>query len=199
MSNIRPRATAAALVGTGLATLVVASPAAAHPGTGFGGLADGAAHPFTGLDHLLAMLMVGVLAVLGSRRSQGWRLPTAFIAGMGAGIAAGAAGWTFGGTEAVIAASLVVLGLAVAVARRFRTRSTLAALVAMGAAHGHAHGLEAPAAGSGRYIAGILLATAILHLAGAGAGSMLRGTPAVRVGVGATVAAFGLLLLGAGG
>jgi urease accessory protein len=196
MSITRLRTAAAAFLGASLATLAVTLPAGAHAGEAFGGLADGASHPFSGIDHLLAMVMVGVLVVVGPGRALGWRLPAAFLAGMAGGIVAGLADLRLGATELFVAGSLVVLGAGVAAARRFRGRWSLALVMVMGAAHGHAHGVEAPVtANSGRYVAGVLLASAVLHAAGAGAGGALRRAPATRVGIGTTVATAGLLLL----
>jgi urease accessory protein len=117
-----------------------------HPGHGIaeagGGFVDGLFHPLTGIDHLVALLLVGLCAGL-VKPAQVWLLPTAFLAAMAAGFAAGAgAGASF--AEAMIAASLIAFGLVAAL--RVRTKAALGLLVAMafGYPHGVAHGIEVP-------------------------------------------------------
>ena len=73
------------------AVLLVAEPAAAHTGRGTG-VVDGVLHPLTGLDHLLAMVAVGVLAVLAVPRGRVWTAPAAFLGGMIVGGVAGMVG-----------------------------------------------------------------------------------------------------------
>ncbi len=137
------------------------------------GFVQGFLHPLGGLDHLLAMVLVGLLAVqLGGRAIVA--LPAAFLALMAAGGAAGLAGLALPFVELGIAASVVALGAALAFA--VRAPVAAAALVVGGFAlfHGFAHGAELPAgAGASAYAAGFLLATALLHAAGVGLGVML--------------------------
>lgn len=170
--------------------------ALAHPGHE-GGLAGGLLHPLLGLDHLLAMLAVGVLAA----RSEGrgiWLIPAAFLGAMLVGSLAAAAGLPLPGVEAGIVASVVVLGLLI-VARPAAVRGWGTAAVSLFAFfHGHAHAAEM-AAGSSLvpYAAGFLLSTALLHLAGALAAIALKHawrTQALQV-VGAAIVACGALLL----
>ena len=153
---------------TVLALLLAAgcSAAMAHPGHPEGFLAA-VAHPWLGWDHLLAMVLVGVLAA-GYSGLKGLALPVAFVASL-----AVAAAWaSLGGgsafvpyVESAILASLLVLGGLVAARRQF-SLPLLAALVAvLGFSHGFAHGLEL-SAGQGLALAGMALSTAVLHAAG---------------------------------
>lgn len=183
-----------------LAAAVVAGAAEAHTfGMSAAGFSAGLAHPLLGLDHLLAMLAVGLWATQLAERDGGaaalWLVPVAFIAMMGVG---GLLGMTAAGlpdVELGIIGSLVVLGLLVAAAPHLPVWA--GALVAGGFAlfHGHAHGVEAPeAASAALYAAGILLTTAFLHGVGIGLGLLLsEGRPrlAARFG-GAGIAAAGV-------
>jgi urease accessory protein len=144
--------------------LTFASPAFAHTGHGeVAGFMAGLAHPVFGLDHLLAMVTVGLWAgLVGGRSLFVW--PASFVGAMLVGGALAMNGVMLPGVELVIAASVVALGLAVAL--RLKPQIVLgAALIALfGLAHGHAHGLEAPGTGSGfAYAVGFVLATAALH------------------------------------
>ena len=164
------------------------------PGTG---LAAGFAHPFGGLDHLLAMVAVGLWAVeLGGRAV--WQVPATFVAVMIAGALAGMSGVPLPSAEVGIAASLLVLGALVATAARLPAMLGTALVAVFALFHGHAHGSEMPATVSaGLYGLGFALATAGLHGIGIGLGLWLRGTAArwtVRVG-GAGIAAAGLAML----
>lgn len=197
MTTIRRTLTALAL---GLAGLVAtAAPAAAHPGhdASLGGWGDGLSHPVLGPDHLAAMVAVGILAAVAVRRLAVWTIPAAFLTGMVAGGAVGLGGWALGTVETIIAASVVALGVLIAAGSRLPLGAWLLPAVGIaGFAHGNAHGLEAPAAANPvAYVAGFLLATAALHAAGALAGVAMRRVELGRVVGGATVAAFGAVLL----
>lgn len=140
-----------------------ASPAFAHTGHEVAGFVSGLAHPVFGLDHLLAMLTVGLWAGLAGGRSL-WAWPVAFVGSMLLGGALAMSGVMLPGVELVIGVSVVTLGIAVTAG--FKPQLVLgAALIALfGLAHGYAHGLEAPGVGSGfTYVAGYVLATAALH------------------------------------
>jgi urease accessory protein len=171
-----------------------ASPAFAHVGDHAGGLASGLSHPFTGLDHMLAMVAVGLWASQLGQRAM-WLLPAMFVTVMAAGAVMGASGIALPWVELGILASVVVLGAAVA----FRMQMSVglgAALVAVFAVfHGHAHGTELPAAGSALlYGLGFMAATATLHAIGVGIGTLVR-QPLVMRTAGGAIAAAGLLLL----
>lgn len=162
------------------------------------GLAHGFLHPVSGIDHVLAMVAVGVLAAQLGRRAL-WALPLAFVSMMAAGGAIGMAGIALPFTEAAIALSIVALGAAIAFGLRLPLVATMAAVGLFAIFHGHAHGAEMPETASGlAYGAGFVLATAMLHLGGIGVGLAL-GRPgfatATRVAGGVTALA-GLALLG---
>jgi urease accessory protein len=147
--------------------LLLPATALAHTGAGAThGLAHGFAHPLAGADHLLAMLAVGIWAAQrGGERV--WLLPLAFVATMIVGFAAGAAGIGLPGVELMIVASVVTLGVLVALASRTPAVAAAAIVGAFALFHGHAHGTEMAAGVSGlAYGAGFAMATALLHVAG---------------------------------
>jgi urease accessory protein len=130
------------------------------------GFADGLLHPLNGLDHLLAMIAVGLLAAhLGGRALL--LVPLTFVSLMAAGGAIGFAEIRVPYVELLIAASVVVLGALVA----FRANVPLAAAMLIAGFfaifHGHAHGAELPDGESPfPYAAGFLISTGLLHIAG---------------------------------
>ena len=181
----------------GAALLVAPGPAWAHPGhDGAPGFASGFAHPFTGIDHLGAMLLVGLWTGLLLRQSRAmWALPAAFLAAMLAGFAlAGTIGG--GAAEPLIVLSLLALGGAVALRARAPLPFALAAVMLFGFAHGQAHGLETPAgAFPALFAAGFLVATGVLQGAGLWCARVLP-APVLRA-IGAAGAGLGLVLAGA--
>jgi urease accessory protein len=161
------------------------SPALAHPGhdvPGSGAVA-GLLHPILGLDHLLAMLTVGLLsAQLGGRAI--WVVPGSFITCMIVGGLAGMAKWDLPAIELGIAGSIIVLGLAVAVDRRFPLAIPMACAGLFGFLHGHAHGTEMPGINSPMlYALGFIVATAGLHLAGVLIGQSVRKSTRGTIGL----------------
>jgi urease accessory protein len=147
----------------GLAAGVLPDPATAHTGSGTTtSFLAGLEHPFTGLDHLLAMIAVGVWAgLIGGRATWVW--PAAFVATMAAGGILGANGCAMPAVELAIAASLVALGLLIAGTRRLSVRAGATVVALFALAHGHAHGAEATSSNLMTYGAGLLVATAALH------------------------------------
>lgn len=182
------------LIGATLAAF--AATAAAHTGHATASLMDGLFHPL-GLDHLLAMLGVGVWSVAAlpvRRRLFG---PLVFMSAMLAGALAGASGLALPMVELGIAASVALFG-AMLVAPHVLPASFGLAVVAIAASlHGLAHGAELPDAASfSGYAVGFLLATALLHAAGLGLGNlMLRLQSWVWRFAGAGLGAAGLLLI----
>lgn len=173
------------------ALIALPFPAMAHGLHDTGTLWAGAAHPVGGADHLLAMLAVGLLAAQMTGRAV-WALPGAFVAAMLAGGIAGAGGLPFPGVEPMILASVMVLGVLVALALRPGLPALVAMVALFGVAHGWAHGAEGPAAGLVPYALGFAGATALLHLSGIALGRLL---PALALrGLGAGTAAAGLAL-----
>ncbi|MES2878077.1 MAG: HupE/UreJ family protein [Pseudomonadota bacterium] len=159
-----------------IAACALSTGARAHIGTEIGlhfeiGLLDGLLHPLTGLDHLAAMLAVGLWSALTARRL--WTAPLAFAAMLLAGALLGLSGVELPAVEPMIAASLLVLGLLVA--SRTRLPAGLAAALVGGFAvfHGVAHGTELAGA-SWAPLAGLLITTVMLHGAGLGLGLVLR-------------------------
>ena len=193
-----PRSTrlAAAVGGALVGLFLVAQPAYAHTGLPTNGLVDGILHPLEGVDHLLAMVAVGVLAVAAKDRRIAWLTPIGFIAGMLVGGAIGLAGVEIAHVETVIALSVVVLGIGV-VAITQRAGMWLPVVAAtFGSVHGFAHGGEQPAGSSaGLYVAGFVVVTAGLHLSGTALGLALRRAAVLRVAGGALVSSAGVALL----
>jgi urease accessory protein len=144
-----------------------AAPALAHPATPghIHSFADGLLHPLSGADHVFAMASVGLWgAMVGGRAIWVW--PASFIVAMLAGFAAALLGLQAPIAESAISASIVVLGLLIAV----RVNAPLvlgAAIVELFAFfHGHVHGTEATAANVFAYAAGLTFSTGLLHAAG---------------------------------
>jgi urease accessory protein len=161
------------------------------------GAVQGFAHPFSGLDHILAMVAVGLWAAQIGRRAL-WLLPLAFPLAMAAGGLLGMGGVAVPGIETGIGASVAVLGLLIALAARPALPIAIALVALFAVFHGHAHGTELPVAASpALYGLGFVAATTVLHLIGLGIGQILqlpRGQLLVRAG-GAGIAAAGVILL----
>lgn len=178
--------------------LLAAAPALAHVQQGqAAGFLTGLAHPVSGLDHVLAMVAVGLWgAQLG--RPAIWLLPVTFPMMMALGGFLGLVGIPLPGVEPGIALSALALGLVVAASWRppLAVAALLVAFFAM--FHGHAHGTELPEGQSGLgYSMGFVVATGLLHLGGIAIGVIHR-WPAGRVVLrllGAAVAAAGLSFL----
>lgn len=168
-------------------------PAIAHAHTGIGGASGfvaGILHPISGIDHLLVMVSVGLLAGIAGGRAR-WALPLGFVTAMLAGAGLALAGGSLPLVETVIAASVVVLGALAALRFGLPMAAILAVVAFFAVFHGFAHGQEAPVGGAIlAYIAGFTVATALLHAAGVG---LARVAPnAVRI------AGAGALILGVG-
>jgi urease accessory protein len=165
----------------GVLLLTASSVALAHTESGQAtGFLTGLLHPVSGLDHVLAMVAVGLWgAQLGAPAI--WLLPVTFPMVMALGGVLGLLGMPLPGVELGIAASAVLLGAAVMTERR---PPLLAAVVLVGffaVFHGHAHGTELPPGQSGLlYSLGFVVATGCLHAIGIAIGSVHR-WPAGRV------------------
>ena len=183
-----------------LAFALLALPfSSAHAHTGLEhavSFASGFKHPFTGLDHMLAMVAVGLWAGLNGGRAL-WVWPVAFVGVMVLGGALGISGFAVPMVEAGILASVVVLGLLVLAAAQLPVAAGAILVAAFALLHGHAHGAELPGdAAAITYAAGFAIATAILHAIGIGVSRMAanaNGRLLVR-GAGALVAAAGVAL-----
>lgn len=178
--------------------LLCAPTAFAHPQKGDAvGFLTGFRHPISGLDHVLAMVAVGLWgAQLG--RPAIWLLPVAFPMVMATGGMLGLMGVPLPGTEYGIALSAIMLGAAVMLEVR-PPLAVAAILVSVFAIfHGHAHGTELPAGQSALlYSMGFVIATGCLHAVGIGIGTVHRsgwGQKALRV-AGSLVAVGGVFFL----
>jgi urease accessory protein len=156
------------------------------------GAAAGFAHPFSGFDHLLAMVAVGLWASSLGGVAR-WAVPSSFIAIMTLGAALGANGLALPAVEPMIALSVVALGVMVALSVRVPTAAAAAMVAVFGLFHGFAHGAEMPAMAQPiAYGLGFVAATALLHGVGLALGASLpRLAPArtLRLAGGAIAAA----------
>lgn len=217
MNRIAPRLAAASLaqarinvvtimVVTIVAAAMIAIPtvASAHPGhEGTPGLVHGFLHPLGGLDHILAMVAVGLFAArLGGRAL--WLVPASFVVTMAVAGIAGMTGFALPYVEAGIALSILVLGAAIALEWTMPVAAAMGLVAFFAVFHGHAHGAEMPQTMSGlAYGMGFVAATAALHALGIGLGLVIgrSGETASRrilqIGGGAAALAGAALLAGA--
>jgi urease accessory protein len=187
----------ARLVLTATATLWPCAAWAHTEGGRAEGLLAGLHHPVSGLDHVLAMVAVGLWgAQLGAPAL--WLLPVTFPMVMAFGGMLGLLGARLPGVEVAIAVSGIALGLAVLVEWRRRVWAAAALVGFFAVFHGHAHGAELPAGASGLlYSVGFVVATGTLHAVGIGVGVVHRwawGRVALRA-AGAVIAAAGVFFL----
>lgn len=162
-----------------------------------GGFLTGIQHPISGLDHVIAMLAVGLWgAQLGAPAV--WLLPVVFPMMMACGGCLGLMGIPLPGVEVGIAISAVVLGLMVLVEAKLKIQLALVIVAFFAIFHGHAHGTELPAGQSGLlYSIGFVAATGCLHGLGIAVGLIHRwqfGKLALR-GAGSFVCAGGMYFL----
>lgn len=179
--------------------LFVTTPALAHVDVShtLTGFAAGLSHPLFGLDHLLAMLAVGLWAAQSKPRAR-WVLPLVFPSMMVLGALSGMAGIAVQGIETGIAGSVAILGLLIAFAVRLPVWASGLTVSVFALLHGFAHGAEMPGNASVLgYGSGFLIATLLLHLTGLALGLFVKSQTAdraVRV-IGAAVATVGVFLL----
>jgi urease accessory protein len=157
---------------------------------------SGLAHPLGGLDHILAMVAVGLWAAQRGGRAL-WIAPVTFVSVMAIGAGLGIAGFSLPLVAQGILASVLVLGVLIAAAVRLPLMASILLIGLFALFHGHAHGTEmAPAISSLIYGLGFMIATAALHAAGIGLGLAARQAGsglAIRYAGGA-IAACGLAL-----
>lgn len=181
-----------------VALTALAMPAAAHvEAARTAGFLSGLAHPVSGLDHVFAMVAVGLWgAQLGAPAI--WLLPVTFPIVMAAGGLLGLMGIPLPGVEIGIAVSAILLGAAVMTERRLPMYAAAALVGLFAVFHGHAHGTELPSGQSGLlYSLGFVVATGCLHAIGIAVGAIHR-WPAGRVGLriaGGVVGLGGLVFL----
>ncbi len=156
-----------------------ALPLAAHPAVfhaqGMGAAAEsGFVHPFTGLDHLLVMVAVGLWAVQIGGRAL-WYLPCSFVGAMMLGGCLGLSSSHAGLVEHGVLASLILLGTALGMAWRPPLSITIPGVAMAGLCHGYAHGSEMPSGiMPSLFLMGMIVATSLLHLLGIVAGTTLQ-------------------------
>jgi urease accessory protein len=196
MSLHVPRALTAAIV-----SVALTQPALAHEQAGVaGGLVSGLLHPITGIDHLIAMVAVGIWgAQLGAPAI--WILPITFPLIMAVGGVLGVLHVPLPMPEVMIAISAVILGVAVAARLRLPFPAAAFVVAIFAIFHGHAHGAELPrAANALAYGVGFVTATGLLHLFGIAIGTLTRWPVGERViqGLGASIAGIGCYFLAQG-
>jgi urease accessory protein len=151
--------------------LSLSGTALAHTGHGdTSGFVHGFGHPLGGVDHVLAMVAIGLYATFLGGRAL-WLVPATFVVVMALAGAFTAAGYIVPHAEAGIALSVIVLGLAVALRVSLPVLAAIMLAGVFAIFHGHAHGAEMPSDVSGlAYAAGFMLATALLHGVGIAVG-----------------------------
>ena len=194
---------ASRLLKLGAVLAVLPAVASAHPGHDGGhdltwDFFGGFAHPLGGLDHLLAMIAVGLWAAQVGGRAR-WLVPATFVGVMTLAAAFGPQLMAPAGFEQMIAASLLVFGLMVAMAKRLPLSAGLGLTALFAAFHGFAHGAEIPANSDGlSYGLGFVAATVLLHGAGLTLGQLtVRQSSWFAKTAGAGIATVGVFMLAA--
>jgi len=153
-----------------MAVIASSAPAFAHLDPAeHGSLMAGISHPLSGLDHILVMVAVGLWAAQIGGRAL-WAVPGAFVSTMAIGFVLTIGSVELPFVEPAILASVVALGLLVAMAVRMQTVACAAVVGVFALFHGYAHGGELGAAGALPFSIGFVIATALLHVAGIGLG-----------------------------
>lgn len=172
--------------------LLAALPLAAFAHTGHGDhtFIDGFTHPFLGLDHLLAMLMVGIWSVLNARSNKVWLAPATFVSLLAVGAFLGQHGIVVPQLEPLVAASVLVLGVMLTLPFSLGLTAALAVIGGFAVFHGMAHGGELEQGSA--IMTGIVLGSALLHGLGMTlAHFVLRRRPHLALRVGQLVAVIG--------
>jgi urease accessory protein len=181
-----------------LSLLMLPTSLFAHTSHGTFGFSSGFTHPVLGLDHLLAVLSVGMLsAQMGGRAI--WTIPATFVGFMLVGGILGMIGVPFFSVEIGIAVSVLVLGLAIAADKKIPVLLAMAGVGFFALFHGHAHGEEMPSSAQPiLYALGFILGSTLIHLAGVAIGWVAtripRATNILRFG-GALIALLGFFFL----
>lgn len=147
-------------------TFFLSLPAQAHELHSTGGFISGFNHPVLGFDHMLAMICVGILSTkLGGRAI--WTVPTVFVLFMLFGGIVGLLALPIPFVEFGIAASVLLLGLALAIDRKLPQWLVMAFVATFAIFHGHAHGVEMPQlAEPALYVLGFICGTSAIHIVG---------------------------------
>jgi urease accessory protein len=181
--------------GSAAALVALATPALAHTGTEphMHGFIAGLAHPLGGLDHMLAMVAVGIWSALVAGRRV-WIVPASFVAAMLAGAGLARAGIALPAAETAIAMSVVALGTMIAAGVNLPIGAGAALIALFAVFHGYAHGNEATGTVVG-YMAGFAVMTTVLHVTGIGLGKAIVVVPNASRLLGAGIVASGAYLV----
>ncbi len=170
-------------IGLGIAFSALPAAAFAHPGHGVEGFADGFVHPLQGLDHLIAMVAVGLIAAKIGGRAL-WEVPVAFLSMMTLGGCLGMQGAVLPFAETGILFSVAVFGLALLFDWKVSAVAAVAISGLFAVFHGYLHGIEMVAGTRwAAYASGFILSTALLIFAGIGLGIGIGRISAVREAV----------------
>jgi urease accessory protein len=182
-------------IGATAALAALATPAFAHTGTEphVHGFVAGLIHPLGGLDHLLAMIAVGIWSSLATGRRV-WIVPAIFVAAMLAGAGLARSGVALPGGETAIAISVVALGALIAAGVRLPVGVGAALVASFAVFHGYAHGIEATGPVFGT-MAGFAITTAALHATGIVLGRTIAVAPLAPRVLGAGIVASGAYLV----
>ena len=172
---------------------IYSSLALAHPGHGSGFLA-GFIHPFTGWDHLLVMVSLGLWTGSNTEKSK-IKLLSIFIILMAVGAMTGAAGITFSWLETSLTASLIAMGVILAMTSKFSSRTQLGLVALFGLLHGMAHGQELSSKFGVITLLGMLIASVLLQLLGAFLGTKSFASKKSKSILGFTMVGLGVLNL----
>ncbi|MDD1780701.1 HupE/UreJ family protein [Enterovibrio sp. ZSDZ35] len=191
--------------GLQFATILLSSmplAAFAHTGHGESGLLAGLLHPITGLDHFLALLAIGIWAVLlknGGRKNAALQVPVAFLLALLFGASMALWGASIPMVETGIATSVLLLGLLLVAGKSLPLLATLPITVSFALVHGFAHGTEMPlSVNIAAYLFGFLLSSAMLILCGSVFATVMlkaKQTKAVVPISGGAIALSGMMLL----
>jgi urease accessory protein len=156
----------------GMTLTLISGLAIAHPSHGNIGFSDGFFHPFSGWDHLLVMLSVGMLAARSGGNAR-WKFPLTFLLVMTLGAAIGMSGINFSWLETAIAASVLAMGFVLCLSLQLPTKSTLVLIAVFALLHGISHGVAFQHGATP--LLGMLIASGLLHGLG-----LLSGLMSVR-------------------
>lgn len=156
-----------------LFALAASGVAQAHTGHGTESLMEGLSHPL-GLDHLLAMLAVGLWSAKHLSMRDAWQGPATFMTALFFSAVLGHSGFAASWMETAIAGSVVLFGLMLVGQQAFGKLTGLTLIATAAALHGLAHGAETPDSGFVTYAIGFMVTTACLHISGLSLGLAIQ-------------------------
>lgn len=150
-------------IALGMGTLLIAITAHAHVGHDVTlGFTAGLLHPVTGMDHMVVILAVGIIAARLHTRAA-WALPAAFVVTMTAVAALTSAGVAWQWAEYGVLVSMLAVGIALVFGIRGPLLVTMGMIAVFAAFHGYLHGAEATAGARFEFLGGMLITTIALH------------------------------------